>query len=108
MDERGPCGGCGVEAVLNVHNACEACAFPNCPCAFCSRRGFLAAFPALALSLDHLGVFDPVELYSALIVDARGRETADALMAAAKLDGRVTHGQWLDLKKIWKMNHDKK
>jgi hypothetical protein len=108
MREWGPCGGCGVEADLNVHNACADCEIPNCPCSFCTRRGFMVALPALAASLDHLGLAEPVELYAALIVDARGRETADALMAAAKLDGRVTHGQWLDLKKIWKMNHEKK
>ena len=72
-----------------------------------TRRTFLSALPAL-VAFDHLGLYRPVELYSALIVDALGRETADALMSAAKLDGRITHAQWVDLKMIWKMNHDKK
>lgn len=71
-----------------------------------NRRGFLL-LPSIAstISLDTLGAFDAAELYSALIVDARGRETADALMRAAKLDGRVSHGQWRDLKKTWNANH---
>jgi hypothetical protein len=62
----------------------------------------------LALTLDALGVYDPAELYSALVVDAPGREVADAVMAAAKLDGRVTHGQWRDLKSVWEVNHGEK
>ena len=72
-----------------------------------TRRTFLSALPAL-VAFDHLGLYRPVELYSALIVDALGRETADALMHAAKLDGRITHVQWVDLKKTWRLNHAEK
>jgi len=50
---------------------------------------------ALVLALvDWPGAIDRVDLYSALIVDARSKETQRALLRAAFVDPRVTAPQY--------------
>ena len=56
---------------------------------------------ALALALvDWPGALERVDLYSALIVDARSEEVQAALLRAARLDARVTPPQWHWLRAI--------
>jgi len=55
----------------------------------------------LALTLaDWPGAIDRVELYSALIADARSEDVQAALLRAARLDARVTPPQWHWLRAI--------
>lgn len=56
--------------------------------------------------MDVLGSFDRVDLYRALIVDARSRDCAQLLLAAAVEDPMVTDGQEGDLIVDYRRNHE--
>lgn len=71
------------------------------------RRLFLGIFNPTVYTntVDHLGVFDRYELYSALITDAKRTKTARLVLSAAWDDPQVTHRQWKELRYDFYRNH---